>query len=39
MRKEVHNNSRLVRIGIYLAIGLTVAAAIWYLYRGLSQLL
>ena len=37
--KEIRNDNRWVRLGLYLAIGLTVAAAIWYLYRGLTQLL
>ena len=37
--KEVKNNSRAVRIGVYVAIGLMVGAAIWYLYRALSLML
>ena len=37
--KEVRNDSPWVRYGMYVAIGLTIAAAIWYLYRGLTQLL
>lgn len=37
--KEVKNNSRAVRIGVYVGIGLMVGAAIWYLYRALSLML
>lgn len=39
MKKEIQNGNRWVRYGMYVAIGLTIASAIWYLYRGLTQLL
>ncbi len=34
--KEIKNDSRLVRIGVYVGIALMVGAAIWYLYRALA---
>ena len=34
--KEIKNDSRWVRIGVYVGIALMVGAAIWYLYRALS---
>lgn len=34
--KEVKNDSRLVRMGVYMGIALMVGAAIWYLYRALT---
>ena len=37
--KEIRNDSRFVRVCIYVGIALTVGAAIWYLYRGLSMIL
>lgn len=37
--KEIRNDSRWVRIGVYVGIGLMVGAAIWYLYRALSLML
>ena len=39
MKKEIQNGNRWVRVGMYLAIGLTAVAAIWYLHRGLSLIL
>lgn len=39
MKKDIRNGNRWVRLGMYLAIGLTMASAIWYLYRGLSLIL
>lgn len=36
--KEIRNDSRLVRIGVYVAIAVCVAAAIWYLYRAIKML-
>ena len=37
--KEIKNDSRVVRICVYVGIALTVGAAIWYLYKGLSLIL
>lgn len=36
--KEIKNDSRVVRIGAYVAIAVCVAAAIWYLYRAIKML-
>ena len=38
MKKELQNNSPLVRYGMYVAIGISVAFAIWYLYRAITLL-
>ena len=38
MKKEIQNNSPLVRYGMYVAIGISVAFAIWYLYRAITLL-
>ena len=37
--KEIKNDSRVVRICVYVGIALMVGAAIWYLYRGLNLIL
>ena len=39
MKKEIQNNSPWVKYGMYVAIGLSVACAIWYLYRATSLML
>ena len=36
--KEIKNDSRVVRIGAYVAITVCVAAAIWYLYRAIKMM-
>lgn len=36
MKKEIQNNSPWVKYGMYIAIGISVAAAIWYLYRAIT---
>ena len=37
--KEIKNDSRVVRICVYVGLALTMGAAIWYLYRSLSLIL
>ncbi len=32
--KELRNDSRVVRIGVYVCIACAVFGAIWYLYRA-----
>ena len=34
--KELKNDSRIVRIGTYVCIALSVIGAIWYIYRAIS---
>lgn len=34
--KELRNDSRIVRIGAYVCIALSVIGAIWYIYRAIS---
>lgn len=34
--KELKNDSRIVRIGVYVCIALSVIGAIWYIYRAIS---
>ena len=34
--KELKNDSRAVRIGVYVCLALTVLGAIWYLYRAFT---
>ena len=34
--KEIKNDSRVVRIGAYVCIALSVIGAIWYIYRAIS---
>ena len=34
--KEIKNDSRVVRICVYVGIAQMVGAAIWYLYRALT---
>ena len=34
--KELRNVSRIVRIGAYVCIALSVVGAIWYIYRAIS---
>ncbi len=36
MKKEIQNNSPWVKYGMYVAIGIAVASAIWYLYRAIT---
>ena len=36
--KEIRNDSRLVRVCVYVGIALCVAAALWYLYRAIKLL-
>ena len=39
MKKEIQNNSPWVKYEMYVAIGLSVACAIWYLYRAITLML
>ena len=39
MKKEIQNNSPWVKYGMYVAIGISLACAIWYLYRAISLML
>lgn len=34
--KELKNDSRIVRVGAYVCIALSVIGAIWYIYRAIS---
>lgn len=34
--KDLRNDSRIVRIGAYVCITLSVVGAIWYIYRAIS---
>ena len=34
--KELRHDSRIVRIGAYVCIALSVVGAIWYIYRAIS---
>ena len=34
--KELRNDSRIVRIGAYVCIALSVVGAIWYISRAIS---
>ena len=38
MKKEIQNNTPWVKYGMYAAIGISVAFAIWYLYRAITLL-